>query len=109
MTAPLLEPPVRYWACPSCGLQDRTQQAGPHTQYHPCPALRGFNAPLVEVLNPGDRPGARHRLVEREDYAGDPAIGRYAALRTERPDGSNDVTVFAPTATAGTRGHNANQ
>lgn len=39
--------------------------------------------------------------IEREDYIGSETAGRFMAVRTERPDGSNDVAVFAPTARAG--------
>jgi hypothetical protein len=49
--------------------------------------------------------GARTRAVVREDYVGD-EIAQYnqwgqpiSAVVTDRPDGSNDVTVLAPTAT----------
>lgn len=46
----------------------------------------------------------RVRAVEREDYIGGALVqydgeGRpVSAVVTERPDGSNDVQVFAPTA-----------
>ena len=42
---------------------------------------------------------AKVTAVEREDYIGDEIAGRVMAVKTERPDGSNDVAVFAPTAT----------
>ena len=91
-----LEPPVRWWHCPACDLRDRTQQAGVHTQFHNCPAVFGIGLPLVEVRGPDVKADARQRLVMREDYAngGDPR----ASVLTERFDGSNDVTVLAPTA-----------
>jgi len=66
-----------------------------------------LTAPFVEV--PAGRDGlgryaARHELVERGDYVGDETgvaflDGRpVMAVRTDRADGSNDATVFAPTA-----------
>jgi hypothetical protein len=88
----LLEAPVRWWRCPSCDLTDRTQQAEVHTQMHPCPALGGLNVPLVEVPDPDAKPKGRHVPVMAEDYVG--PDGRLRAVRTERTDGSNDVTVF---------------
>ncbi len=52
--------------------------------------------PLIEVETPDSRPDGRQLTVEREDYAG--SSSPLAAIRTERGDGSNDVTVLAPTA-----------
>ena len=43
---------------------------------------------------------AKVTAVEREDYIGNDNVGRVMAVKTERSDGSNDVAVFAPTATA---------
>jgi hypothetical protein len=37
--------------------------------------------------------------MEREDYIGDETADRIMSVRTERPDGSNDCTIYAPTAT----------
>jgi hypothetical protein len=104
-----LDLPVRWWHCPSCGLRDRTQQAGVHTQFHACPAIGGVNLPMCEATGPDVAADARHTLVMRDDYIGNSNIGLVApvaAVRTERGDGSNDVTVFAPTATAGVAGVN---
>jgi hypothetical protein len=97
MTGLVLEPPVRYWKCPSCLLVDRTQRSDVHTQFHNCPALGNVAIPLIEVSDPDAKPQGRHVVVQREDYAGssDPT----AAISTERPDGSNDITVLAETAT----------
>jgi hypothetical protein len=47
---------------------------------------------------------SRVRVVEREDYEGDELVQRdgngrpIAAIYTDRPDGSNDCVVLAPTA-----------
>jgi hypothetical protein len=92
----LLDAPVRWWHCPSCGLRDRTQQAGVHTQFHPCPAIGGVNLPMVETRTPDADADARQRIVMREDYAR--SANPVAAVHTERGDGSNDVTVLAPAA-----------
>jgi hypothetical protein len=83
----LLDAPVRFWKCPSCGIADRTQQAEVHTQFHDCPAFGGASLPLVEVHDPDDRPRARQIAVD-------------GAVRTERLDGSNDCTVFPAPAVA---------
>lgn len=90
----ILEPPPTHWECPSCGATDTTTRGDAHTQMHPCPALAGLNVPLATVGT-----GARHVIVEREDYIGTEQAGRIMAVRTERADGSNDTTVYAPTAT----------
>lgn len=105
MAVPLIAPPVRDWWCPQCGARDQTREAGPHTRYHTCPRLRMMSVPMVPA---GTK--ARISLHEREDYVGtervqvDPELGRpVMSLVTERPDGSNDVEVFAPLATVGIR------
>lgn len=96
----LLEPTVRWWKCPSCGTADQTQRSDAHTQFHNCPALGGMGVPFVEVTSPDADPNGRHVIVEREDYVGDSGADRIASVRTERGDGSNDCTVFAPVAHA---------
>ncbi len=98
MTALLLNPVVRWWRCPSCNVTDRTERSDAHTQFHSCIALGGVTIPLVEVADPDARPDGRQLVVEREDYAGH--ASPIAAIRTERGDGSNDCTVFVPTATS---------
>jgi hypothetical protein len=95
MTA-ILEPPVRLWSCPSCQTKDRTQKTEVHTQMHPCPGLSGLNAPLIEVTDLDAKVDARQVLVSREDYAGDKPV--IASCRTDHGDGSNDLTVYAPTS-----------
>jgi hypothetical protein len=86
-SAVLLEAPIRYWKCPSCDQTDRTQRADVHTQFHNCAAIRGFSIPLVEVKDVDDPVRARQVVTP-------------GAVRTERLDGSNDVTVFPNPALA---------
>ena len=95
-----LTPPTRFWKCASCGLTDMTQRSDVHTQMHPCSALMGVNLPLEEVPNADASPVSRHVAVEREDYIGTDIAGPIMAIRTDRPDGSNDIAVLAPTAVA---------
>jgi hypothetical protein len=90
----ILEAPVRFWKCPSCGITDKTQRPDVHTQFHPCPALGNVTIPLVEIPKLDDRPKARQVVVQSE-YGYE-----RAAVRTERLDGSNDVTVFPQPAVA---------
>lgn len=97
MTVPLLTP-THLWNCPNCKRTDMTHEARPHTRYHACAGLRGLSAPFIPA---GTR--ANITAIEREDYIGSETAGRFMAVRTERPDGSNDVAVFAPTAQAGVR------
>lgn len=89
---------VRWWKCPSCLLVDRTKGAGNYQQMHNCPALENLAVPLVEVSEPDIEPKIRHVLIERQDYMGKENAGRIMAVRSERPDGSYDTTVYAPTA-----------
>ena len=101
MDVPLLQPPVHRWECGHCSARDTTREARPHTRYHHCPGLAGLLTPMVL-----EGSGARVRTVEREDYIGSEIVqldgnGRpVMAVITERPDGSNDAAIFAPTATA---------
>lgn len=101
MSTTLLKPPVHNWACPSCGGTDRTQRAEPHTQMHECKALRGLTVPYVEVYKLDDKPDGQHRVLMREDYVGDSGMPATMAVQTDHGDGSNDRTVFAPTASTG--------
>ena len=83
------------WVCPNCPATDVTHEVKPHTRFHICPGLSGLTAPMVEA-------GVKVRVTarEREDYIGNEKVGRVMSVVTERADGSNDVAVFAPTATA---------
>jgi hypothetical protein len=87
--------PEHRWVCPNCPATDVTHEAQPHTRFHTCPGLLGLTAPMVEA-------GSKVRVTarEREDYIGNEKVGRVMSVVTERADGSNDVAVFAPTATA---------
>lgn len=101
MSVPILAVPERRWECPSCGLLDVTREARAHTRMHPCPALGGLTAPMVEA---GSK--ARHVAQDRQDYVGKEQVqldadGRpVMAVTTEHADGRQDCTVFAPTASA---------
>lgn len=90
--------PIRRWYCPNCKQTSITHEAVPHTRFHSCVGLHGLAAPM---LPEGER--AQVRAVEREDYIGDSNAGRVMAVITDRPDGSNDTAVFAPTATVTSR------
>lgn len=98
MGAVLLQPPPKQWICPNC-LERDTTPWDTINRFHKCRALAGITAPMVPA---GDR--SRVVAVPLEDYeAGQDhqrnGYGRpIAAVRTERPDGSNDVLVLAPTA-----------
>jgi len=94
---------VKSWGCPNCGKLAYTAEPLPHTEFHPCPGLKGVLAPMIEV---GQK--VKVLAVVREDYIGREVVrkdddGRpVMAVVTERPDGSNDCAVFAPTASFGT-------
>jgi hypothetical protein len=103
MAVPVLKPEQR-WECPSCGLQDVTHQARPHTRMHSCKALRGFTVPMARVEG-RELKGVTHRVFEREDFVGAEKVqldgdGRpIMAIHVERDDG-HDTYVYAPTASA---------
>lgn len=93
---------VTSWYCPNCGKTDQTENSGPHIRYHTCPKLRFLSAPMVRT---GTK--AKVTIEERQDYVGnelvqlDPELGRpVMSITTTRADGSNDVVVFAATATS---------
>ena len=67
---------------------------------HPCPALGGLAVPLSPVDRPDDIPDTRHVTVLAEDYIGQRS-SPITAVRTDRPDGSNDLNVY-PAAAVGT-------
>lgn len=89
-----LDVPTRYWRCPSCPAVAVTKRADAHTEFHDCLALGGLNVPLVEVNDLDDQPRARQLKVQSESGY------EVASIRTERMDGSNDVTVFPRAAAA---------
>jgi hypothetical protein len=70
--------------------------------FHPCVGLSGISAPLHLV-------GSKVKVtpIEREDYIGNEKGIRMVkgrpimALKTERPDGSHDLAVYAPMAGVG--------
>lgn len=100
----LLEPPPQDWECPRCDVTDRTPASVPN-RWHMCRGLVGLQAPLVRAGS-----GARLVAVEREDYVGGEMVqtdgyGRpIMMVKTERPDGSYDAVVYAPTARGSAKG-----
>lgn len=96
----LLLDPWQDWACPACGLEQRTRPLPPNAaQMHQCPRLHGIAAPMV-------RAGTDCKLVavQREDYLGGEIQetgddGRpYMNVTTVHADGHTDVAVHAPVA-----------
>lgn len=98
MRTPVLTP-VRRWHCPNCGKETVTRVSKVHTQFHPCPRLRGVDIPMVEA---GVK--AKVELLEWEDYIGkekvqlDPERGRPIRSVVTTRDNGQDVAVYAPTA-----------
>ena len=100
---PLLQVPLEDWYCPNgCYCTERIPPIPPgSSRFHSCPQLHGLNAPLVRVGT-----DCKVEAVERDDYLGD-EIQRhgddgkaYMAIKTTHADGSNDLAVNAPLATA---------
>ncbi len=91
----------RLWECPNCATVDRTTEARPHARFHTCAGLRGLTAPMIPA---GTK--AKVEARDRDDYVGRDIVpvdgnGRpIMSVVTTHDDGSNDVVVFAPTATA---------
>lgn len=79
-------------------MRSRTQRSDAHTEMHCCGGHRGLLVPLIEVRRIDDKPDAQHVEQEREDYIGDSNAPRIMSVRTDHGDGSNDATVYAPTA-----------
>lgn len=99
MTGQVLEV-ERRWECPNCTVTALTRVARPATPYHPCRGLRGLSAPMVPAGT-----DCKVTANEREDYVNGDVVqtdgdGRPVMnVTTERADGSNDLTIFAPAAT----------
>jgi hypothetical protein len=100
----ILQPPTRYWECPNCTTRAVTQRADVHTEFHHCAGLRGVWAPMIEA----GQQRVNVTVLEREDYVGGELglrtdrDGRpVSGVNVERPDGSNDLAMFAPLATWG--------
>jgi hypothetical protein len=88
------------WSCPNCVQTARTSSPFPHSRFHQCAGLHGLTVAMVEAGT-----DCKVEAVEREDYVGSelvqvaPGNGRpYSSAVTTRADGSNDCTVYAPTA-----------
>jgi hypothetical protein len=100
VNVPLLVAEQR-WSCPNCPLETVTRYPPGMVaaEYHPCRGLKGLNAPMVlagtaakvEAVPWGDM---LHGELAQRDGEGRPT----SAIRTERADGSNDITVLAPSA-----------
>jgi hypothetical protein len=94
----------RLWVCSKCRMTDITREARPHTRFHPCAGMGGLAMPMV----PADT-RVKVTVHEREDFIGNETVTTVAgrpimSVTTERPDGSNDVVVYAPRASASIRG-----
>lgn len=93
-------PPVS-WYCQHCTRTQTTRNPDVANVLHPC-TMTGLDTPMLR-----EGSGSRLILVERADYIGDETvtfdINRRPIMSaiTERPDGSNDVAVYAPTARLG--------
>lgn len=98
MSAVLIDREPRQWVCPHCPVAAVSRWDMPN-RFHQCPGLAGITAPMVPAGS-----GAHTRALVRQDYVGSEIVqydwwGRpITAVVTDRPDGSNDVTVLAPTA-----------
>lgn len=91
------------WHCGGQGCEEAavTGPLSTKVPWHKCSALGGAFVPLTKV---GE--GARPVEVPREDYVGAELVQRapdgrvLSGAQIQRPDGSNDAIVYAPTATA---------
>ena len=100
MTVPTLFE-TEGWYCPNCHFSETIPRiAKPHTRMHVCPKMAYLTTPLVAE-------GVKAKVVrhERPSYVGKEIVrtdadGRPAFLITTTRDDGEDVTVYAPTATA---------
>ena len=99
----LLEPALREWYCPACGLEDQTKGHRVESRMHTCPKSAMMTVPMVEKGT-----DAEIRMQVREDYVGDELVQYgedgvpYTNAITMRDEGY-DNTVYAPTAKASLR------
>lgn len=100
----LLAPPlvVRRWVCQWCNYTAVTIRAECANRYHPCANVGLAIVPMLLVVD--DKPVGRARIVARQDYVRDEIVPydhrgqAVMGISTDRPDGSNDLVVFAPPA-----------
>lgn len=94
---------AQVWVCPGerCTMRAKTTKPGAAAPPHQCRGLKGLTVPMVP-----EGTKAEARPVERGDYIGSELVqtdseGRpVMAVQTIRDEGQ-DVTVYAPVATAG--------
>lgn len=89
------------WECPNCTHTDVTNEALPHSRFHPCRGLRGLTAPMIPA---GTK--AKIEAHDRDDYVNGEHVqtdvdGRPIMSVTTTRDDGEDCLVFAPTATNG--------
>ena len=96
MNTNVLEPRARFFKCPSCDITERSYLD--KSPDHRCKELKGLTVPLERTEYPNNEATTRHKLIEREDYIGKSGGHRIMASQLERPDGSYDTNVYAPTA-----------
>lgn len=95
---------VSKWECPLCRKEDftdgrRLKSGEVASRFHPCPSLGLMLTPMIPA-------GTKAKITanERGDYVGKEIIQTDAygrpimSITVERPDGSNDTVVFAPTS-----------
>jgi hypothetical protein len=92
-----------WWHCPDCDQRAYRDEEAPEMSPvpHDCPAVvQGLTLriPLIKVSGPDAVADGRQVTVARDDGPG------ISAVRTERGDGSNDVTVFPGVATIAAEG-----
>lgn len=104
MTGAVLLEAERRYECPNCPVTDVRRGPGRAREQvmHNCKGTLGLAVPMV-------RAGTSCKIVavEREDYIGRDRVqlvdGRPIMSAVTTRDDGQDVTVYAPTATAGTR------
>lgn len=103
---------VKYWECPSCGFQSTSTDGLVYGATHACPRHHGLQAMMVRVSSNGGlkRGTYEHRVNVRGDYVGreqgliyDPDGRPIMSVELLKPDGGNDLRIFAPCAVASMR------
>jgi hypothetical protein len=106
---PTLQPPPRWWKCPSCETVDRTFDPDPGSvQFHHCPAFSGAAIPLVEVKDFDSKLDVKRVVEKAEDYIAGERDNPVTGLHTYYPTGRQDAHVFAPVAVTKATGLDSN-
>ena len=109
MDIPVLQPPPRWWKCPSCAKVARTFDPDPTAvQFHHCRLFATAAIPMVEVRDFDAEPDVKRVVEKSEDYISGKRSSPVTGIHTFHSDGRQDATVFAEAATTDAAALDAN-